>query len=186
MKSDDKPTAVKEREVKFPNQVFLTIRGGKNCELDVAAQLTLQPEPMDEIQRRLKELQKAASKVDYELLNKIEKDLDNYFHKNELKYKLEHGKSDTNFIKENMRKSEYGSTLLEKHRSWKEFNQVKQIKQEKCQEIKLSLEKEYRAKSIEKSQKWDDYRKQREMMQNRAIQIVKNKRRIQVIKSIMK
>lgn len=34
-------------EVKYRNQIFITIRGQKDCELDVAAQLTLQPKKQD-------------------------------------------------------------------------------------------------------------------------------------------
>jgi len=34
-------TAVYEKEARFPNQVYITIRATKNCELDIAAQLTL-------------------------------------------------------------------------------------------------------------------------------------------------
>jgi hypothetical protein len=33
--------------VKFRNQIFITIRGQLDCDLDIAAQLTLQPKKVD-------------------------------------------------------------------------------------------------------------------------------------------
>lgn len=44
-------------EVKFPNKVFLTIRSNLNCELDIAAQMTLQPEKIDEQKLKMQLMQ---------------------------------------------------------------------------------------------------------------------------------
>lgn len=59
--------------VKYRNHIFITIRGQLDCDLDIAAQLTLQPkrvDPNDQAQQMAKKLKK---KVDYELIEKLDK-----------------------------------------------------------------------------------------------------------------
>lgn len=53
------PKKIVERDVKFPNHVYITIRSQRNVDLDVAVQLTLQPERMEDDKVLMQQLQKS-------------------------------------------------------------------------------------------------------------------------------
>lgn len=71
----NKTLANRNKVVGFPNMVFITIKSNKDCKLDIVAQLSLQPEPLDEQQHRMRELKKLRNHIDYEALEVLDKDL---------------------------------------------------------------------------------------------------------------
>ena len=50
----DVPVSKKPAEVRYHNKVFVTIRSSRNCQLEIAAVLSLQPEKIDE--QKMKQL----------------------------------------------------------------------------------------------------------------------------------
>lgn len=52
------PKKIIEREARFPNQVYVYLRSIRNCELDIAVQLTLQPDRMEDDKVLMEQLQK--------------------------------------------------------------------------------------------------------------------------------
>lgn len=65
-KASNKNKDAQDWDVEYPNQIYVTIRGQKNCALDVAVQLTMQPELIDEATLKLQQMQKQKELVDYE------------------------------------------------------------------------------------------------------------------------
>ena len=55
-------------DAKYRNHIFITIRGLMDCDLDIAAQLTLQPKKVDKTDAAVKLAKKQKKKVDYELI----------------------------------------------------------------------------------------------------------------------
>ena len=53
MFDDDENKNPNKVENKYPNHIYISIRAKKNCDLDFAAQLTLQPEKISEEQLML-------------------------------------------------------------------------------------------------------------------------------------
>lgn len=97
---------MQEPDVEYPNHIFVTIRGRTSCALDVAVQLTFQPEIIDEATLKLLEQQKKKEMLDYEYLAKIENDLETFATANQEFMKKALGINDTNFIKENAKQAE--------------------------------------------------------------------------------
>lgn len=101
-------------DVEYPNQIYVTIRGQKNCSLDVAVQLTMQPELIDEATLKLQQMQKQKELVDVEQLAKIEKELGAFAHANQAFLKKALVLNDFNFIKENVKQVEQTQTMFQK------------------------------------------------------------------------
>ena len=96
-----------DRNVQYPNHVYITIRGNKNCDLDVACQLTLQPEKIDENLLKLQQMQKKTHNIDYNFLSKIENKLNEFYVHN--KYT-----PPQNYVNVNIRKAENFPVLYQK------------------------------------------------------------------------
>ena len=60
--------------VSYPNHVFITIRGQKDCKLQLAAQLTVQPEAKEEDQIQQNK-NKKKNAVDPELMERVDSEL---------------------------------------------------------------------------------------------------------------
>ena len=87
-----------------------------DCELDVVAQLTQQPEAPDEMKNRLLALKNAANKVDEKALQGLNAELDTYYQDNQGYYKKINNLSDTNFIHKNAKMAEQFVPLYKKTR----------------------------------------------------------------------
>ena len=60
-------------DAKYRNHIFITIRGLMDCDLDIAAQLTLQPKKVEQNDAAVILAKKAKNKVDYELIEQLDK-----------------------------------------------------------------------------------------------------------------
>lgn len=61
----------RETQVKYPNKVYMAITCNRDCYLEVVAQLSLQPEPPEEKERRLKELETRKKNIDFDALAQV-------------------------------------------------------------------------------------------------------------------
>ena len=111
-----------ERDVRFPNQVFITMRSMRNVDLDVAVQLTLQPERMEDDKVLMQQLQKTRQRIDVEIAERIEQELLTFYMQNETAV----GKQ--NFVKENVRTAENTPTTDMKQRIYQHNNQVHMLR----------------------------------------------------------
>ena len=170
-----KPKAYKEP--KYPRQVFITIRGVRKCDLDIAAQLTLQPEPLDEQQLRLKELQKAKKQADQEALEMLQNELTNYFDSNAAFFKIHNNISETNFILENVKKAEHTPSIEALQEQYRICNYIQDEKRMVMRNRKVIMDQQYRADAATSMERWDKYRQDKEELIKKVIQTLKNLKR---------
>lgn len=139
-----KNKAAQDWDVEYPNQIYVTIRGRKNCALDVAVQLTLQPELIDEATLKLQQMQKQKELVDHEQLAKIEKELGAFANENQAFLKKALGINDLNFVKENVKHVEQSQSAFQKQIELRLQGQRRDNRQLHCQRTKKQLDLEYR------------------------------------------
>ena len=89
----------KEKIIAFENTVFIGVESNIDCQLDVVAILSLQPESPEEIARRNKEMELKRKKVyDFEFMDNLKKELRDYRDSNMEFYKDFNNVSTTNFV----------------------------------------------------------------------------------------
>lgn len=94
----------------------------RNVDLDVAVQLTLQPERMEDDKVLMQQLQKTRQRIDMEVAERIEQELFNFYMQNET------GVGKLNYVKENMKTAESTPTTDERQRMYKHNNEVHMLK----------------------------------------------------------
>ena len=109
----------------------------------------------------------------------MDKELGSYYEANQPEEKV-------NYIKGNMIGAENHPTTEIKKQYFVEQNKDKVTKQIRSQTRKLMMDIEYREQAKLGLNRWEEYRAERQMYIDRAVMLIKTKRRNQVLISLVK
>ena len=83
--------------------MFVRLTCTQECELDVIAQLSVQPEAPDEMRNRIS---KKVTRIDYDALSALKEELDQYYENNLAFYKAHKNLGDVDFVDQNVKLAE--------------------------------------------------------------------------------
>jgi hypothetical protein len=166
------------QKVKFPRKVFIRFTCLQECELDVVAQLSVQPEAPDDIKNRLS---KKVARIDYDALRALDEELDQYYQHNLAFYKHHKNLGDVDFVDQNVKLAEMYPSLSQRIQFLQYQNEVKSRKTQDSKDFKVQAEQDFIHKSASDLSRWDRYRAAREEFIDHAVFLIKRKKLVQVL-----